>query len=358
MKRIGHIYEKIADKDNIKSAIMKASNNKRSRGDVKRVLENIDKYTDKIHQLLTKESYIPSPYETETRIDGIKKKERLIHKPRFYPDQIIHWALILQLEPIFMKSTYQFNCGNIPGRGMHYGKKTIEKWIRTDRKNTKYFLQLDIKKFYPSIDIEKLIQKMKNKIKCSRTISLISQILRLEENMPIGILLSQWFSNVYLEKMDYYIKQKLRAVHYLRYVDDMVIFGPNKKKLHKMRKDIEDHLNQEGLQLKSNYQVKRLDKEFLDMLGFRFYRNKTTLRRSIMLRITRKARKISKNQRTSYKMAAGMLSYMGWFKCTDTWHCYKNHVEPYIDKEKLKAVVRERSRRCTQEKVKAQYSPI
>ena len=106
-----------------------------------------------------------------------------------------------------------------------------------------------------------------------------------ETGLPIGFYTSQWFSNFYLMDFDHFVKEKLKARHYIRYMDDIVILSSNKKKLHKMKEEIINYLDQElNLKLKNNYQVFRFDyvknkKHYgrdIDFMGFRFFRNKTT----------------------------------------------------------------------------------
>lgn len=356
MKRYGNIYEKIYDKENIRIAIQKASKGKRNRRDVKRVLNDIPRHVDQIHEILKNETYKAPNYKVSYIREGILKKERKIFKPNYYPDQIIHWALMIQLGPILMKSMYEFTCGSIPNRGVHYGKRYVRKWLDNDRKNTKYYLKMDVQKFYPSVCIDKLNGKFRRKIKDEKTLNLIALMLKECNGLPIGILISQWFANYDLQGLDYFIKQDLRAKHYIRYMDDMVIFGPNKRDLHHMRACISEFLDDEKLCLKGNWQVCRLDLEPLDFMGFRFYRDKTTLRRSIMLRISRKARKIGREQRVSYKDSAAMISYLGWVKHSDSFWFYQKWIAPKIEIKKLKATIRRRSK-CKEEEVNPQCFP-
>lgn len=355
MKRYGNIYEKIYDKENIRIAIQKASKGKRNRRDVKRVLNDIPRHVDQIHEILKNETYKAPNYKVSYIREGILKKERKIFKPNYYPDQIIHWALMIQLGPILMKSMYEFTCGSIPNRGVHYGKRYVRKWLDNDRKNTKYYLKMDVQKFYPSVCIDKLNGKFRRKIKDEKTLNLIALMLKECNGLPIGILISQWFANYDLQGLDYFIKQDLKAKHYIRYMDDMVIFGANKKELHRMRKEITKYLSNEKLTLKGNWQVCKLDVEPLDFMGFRFFRNKTILRKSIMLRITRKARTIYKQRPVNYKNASGMISYMGWVKHSDSKHLRTNWIDPYINIKKLKRTIREESK-CRNVKVNQQYS--
>ena len=151
MKRKGNIYIKIIEKNNIYKAIINASKRKRTRKNVKKVIDNINVCVDYIYDILKNKTYKPNPYEKVKIMDGARKKERIIFKPQFFPDQCIHWALMQQLEPILEKGMYEYCCASIKNRGILYGANYIKKILVRDRKNTKYCLKLDIKKFYNNI---------------------------------------------------------------------------------------------------------------------------------------------------------------------------------------------------------------
>lgn len=212
MKRTGFLYEKVCDPENIKVAIRESSKGKRTQRRVKRVLDNIDQYAKRISDMLKAKTYAPSPYVEKTIHDGSAGKERIIYKPRYYPDQIIHWALMLQVQSIIMQGMYKYSCGSVPGRGTALGQKTLRKWLDKDRKGTRYCLKMDIQKFYPSVDNETLKRMFRRKIKDRDCLWLIDQIVDSADGLPIGNFTSQWFSNFYLEGLDHFIKQARRAV--------------------------------------------------------------------------------------------------------------------------------------------------
>lgn len=350
MKRIGYIYDKICDIDNIKRAILCSSRRKRNRRDVQRVLKDIDKSAEHVQKLLITQTYRPAPYHVYAVHDGATHKTRTIFCPRYYPDQIIHWALILQIEKHLKRSAYYMNCGSIPGKGVHFGKKYLRRWLDRDRKNTKYCLKLDIRKFYPSINNEALKAAFRRKFKDPDVLWLIDKIIdSCEHGVPIGNYTSQWFANFFLEPLDHFIKEKLHIKYYIRYMDDMALFGRNKKDLHRARKAIAEYISSMGLELKQNWQVFRVDRRDVDILGFRFYRHKTTLRRRNALRIRRRIKKICKKGRATYKDAAAVISYLGWIKHSDSHYYYEKYIKPYINIKKLKEVIRHESRKqhCT-----------
>ena len=281
--------------------------------------------------------------------DGISRKERIIIVPTA-EELLVQHNVVNALKPMFCKGMYEHSYASLPGRGAHKGKQVIEKWIRADKKNCKYVLKMDIKHFFDSIPHELLKAKLRKTIHDDKMMDLLFRIIDVTEiGIPLGFYTSQWLSNWYLQGLDHYIKENLGAVHYMRYMDDMVIFGSNKKVLHRMRQTVADYLESElGLELKANWQVFRFSyidhdgKERgrdLDFMGFRFYHNRTILRKSIMFKATRKARKISKKEKPTILDARQMLSYLGWIDCTDTYYMYDKWIKPYISFKELKCKV-------------------
>lgn len=344
MKTEKNIYIKIIDKNNIYKAIQNASKGKKSRSNVKKILDNIYFYVDVIYEQLKSKTYIPNKYEEKIIQDGVRKKERIIYKPRFFPDQVIHWALMQQIEDIIKRGMYEYCCGSVKNRGILYGVKYLKKILVRDRKNTKYCLKLDIKKFYPSINQSILKRKFRKIIKDRDTLDLIDLIVdSAEQGVHIGNYTSQWFANFYLQGLDHYIKEQLKVPYYIRYMDDMVLFYRNKKELHKIKNKIEEFLKQEDLKLKENWQLFKMDSRPLDFLGYRFYRGYTTLRKSNFLRIKRRYKKIYKKGKLTYKDASASLSYYGWLKHCDSYNFNQKYVKPYIDLNKCKGVIKNAS---------------
>lgn len=340
MKRKGFIFEDICSTDNIKLAIMKASLGKRDQRRVARILENIDVAAEEISKILRNKEYFPSPYTIKIIKDGSSGKERKIYKPRFYPDQIVHWALMLQIQPIIMRGMYEYSCGSIPGRGASYGQKALSKWLKSDRAGTKYCLKIDISKFYPSVNNEILKGSFRRIIKDRDCLWLIDTIIDSETGLPIGNYTSQWFSNFFLQGLDHYIKEQLHVKYYIRYVDDGVLLGSNKRKLHSARKSIDAYLSTIGLALKDNWQVFRTNSRPIDFLGYKFYRDRVTLRKRNALRIKRRIKKIARKPTLAYRDACAVVSYWGWIKRSNSYHYYEQHVKPFVSLRKAKGVIR------------------
>lgn len=299
-----------------------------------------------IQKMLKDKSYKPSPYIEMKIYDGARKKERTIYKPRFYPDQVIHLALMQQIEAILRRGLYDWSCASIKGRGLHRGKRKIEKVLVQDRKNTKYCLKLDVKKFYPNIDKNILKKKFRRIIKDKDTLWLIDSIIDSAENgVPIGNYTSQWFANFYLQDTDHYIKEKLHVKHYVRYMDDMVLFSSNKKELHRIKKELDKFLATEHLRIKENWQLFRTDSRPLDFLGYRFNRGYTTLRKANFLRIKRRIKKIYKKDELNYHDACSVISYFGWIVHSDCYNYLRKYVNPYVSLKEFKEVIRNETRK-------------
>ena len=82
-----------------------------------------------------------------------------------------------------------------------------------------------------------------------------------------------------------------------------------------------------------------IDDNDIDFLGYRFFRNKTILRKRNMLRISRRAKKIGKKDCVSFKDACSMVSYYGWIKHSNSYNCYHKHIKPYASIGEMKKVI-------------------
>lgn len=348
MKSYKNLYGVFLSDENIRLAIKNATKHKRKDERKNRILKTIrynpDKYIDKIRYDAS--HFKNSNHHPVEIYDGISAKVRTIIVPDIR-EQVVHHMIVQTLMPMMTKGMYYHSYASIPNRGAHKAKGFIEKWIKTDSKNVKYCLKMDIKKFFDSVDHDILKAKLHNQIKDEEFLAVVDELINVnEKGLPLGFYTSQWLSNWLLQDLDHYIKEELGAVHYVRYMDDMVILGPNKKKLHKMREAISDYLENElNLQMKANWQVFRFDYitkdgshkgRFLDFMGFRFYREKTTMRRSIMLRCSRKAKRISiKSKSTIYDLKQ-FLSYLGWINSTNSYKFFQNNIKPYVSIRKVR----------------------
>jgi RNA-directed DNA polymerase len=345
MKRIKHVWKKIIDPENIRTAIIRASEKKRERPAVQRVLSDIDRHVQIVHDLLKEDRYVPSPYVEVVIRDGCSQKERIIHKPKFFPDQIIHWALALPVQDQWKNSLYQYACGSIPGRGLHMGATAVKRWMKNDEKNTKYCYKIDISKYYPSIDQNVLMGQFSKMFHEPEVVNLIGKIVGSHsKGLPIGNFTSQWFANLYLKDFDWWAKQELRVPYYMRYIDDIVFFHRNKKELHNIRAQVEKRLlSVYRLKIKPNWQIFKVDGRGVDFLGYRFFHGMTIIRKRTAFRLTRRMRSIGKKDAPTLGDASAVMSYMGITAHCNSKMFVDRFILPYISIAHMKEVHRENS---------------
>ena len=208
-------------------------------------------------------------------------------------------------------------CGSIKNRGARRGMVGLKRWMRKRTKYVKYAAELDIYHFYESLKPEIVINRLNQLIKDEKIIELVKVLIK--DKIPIGTYYSQWFANMVLTPLDHYIREQLKVKYYLRYMDNLTLLGPNKKKMHKAVKAISEYLQTLGLKLKSNWQVFKISARPIKALGYRYGKNYTLLKKENLLRTKRKLSKFYKDfkkEKISYKSAAGLISRLGMLK-----HC-------------------------------------
>jgi len=362
MKSYKNLLEKAITDECMDEAFRVAIKRKRKRPEVVKIIKKYDECKKKLREYILGGKYTPYVHRAREINDGFKLKKRIIIQPFFTfdkPEQWIQHIIVQVLKPMFMKGMYEFSCGSVPNRGVHYGKKHLEKYIAENPKKIKYALKADIHHFYENVSTDLIKEKLRKYIKDERFLELAYFVLNsntgvmpngkvYRSGLPIGFYTSQWFANWFLQPLDHFVKEELKAEFYMRYMDDIVIFSSNKRKLHKMRAEIEKFLNKSDLKLKGNYQVFQFDYidkngkhhgRFIDFMGFKFYRDRTTIRKSVFIRACRLAARLQKKLQLSWYDACRMLSYMGWFLPTNTYQAYKKYIDNKISRKGLKKIV-------------------
>lgn len=357
MKEYKYLYQRMLDEDIIRKAYKKLRKGKTKRIEIQQIDANLDAEVSKMQEMIrnTRPGKVEHPelaYKPHKRTPKLIKehgKERRIYMPEIH-EQWLHHIIVLILEPIIVATAYPYSCGSFPKRGAHYGKKKIKSWM-SDIKGTKYYAKLDIRHFYESIRIDVLMRELSIRIKDSWFLYIIELCLKgFKKGIPLGFYISQWLANYILEPLDKFITKTFQK--YERYMDDMVIFSGNKKKLHEVIVEIAKMLGRRfRLKLKNNYQVVRFIYERpgkkigrpLDFMGFLFFRDRITIRKKIMLSATRMATYLAKRKEQGKKWylrkVESMVSYVGWFTCTDTYQAYLDRIKPCVDIGKLKKII-------------------
>lgn len=309
MKRLGNLFGKICSIENLERADAIARKGKGKQYGIQVHDRNRQGNIARLRDMLITRTYKTSQYTT---FKVYEPKERIVSRLPYYPDRIVHHAIMNVLEPVFISVFTADTYSCIKGRGIHGAARAV-KTALVDVPGTKYCLKLDIRKFYPSIDHAILKRLLARKFRDQDLLWLLGEIIDSAEGVPIGNYLSQYFANFYLTYFDHWLKEVMAVKYYFRYADDLVILAGDKGYLHELLKEISNYLHMQlKLTVKSNYQVFPVSARSIDFVGYSFYHTHTLLRKSIKKNFAR-------------QMAKGNLSalpsYWGWAS-----HCNSNHL--------------------------------
>ncbi|MEX1118961.1 MAG: reverse transcriptase/maturase family protein [Terrimicrobiaceae bacterium] len=194
----------------------------------------------RLHEELVSGVYRPGCY---TYFKIYEPKERVVAAAPFR-DRVVHHALVRVLQPIFEPRFIEDSFACRPGKGTHAGMRRAAEFAR----RFPYVLKCDIKRYFPNIDHKILLAAIERVVADQQVLDLIRRILASHRNgfrraygeslfdteeisvgLPIGNLTSQFFANIHLDGFDHFVKQDLRIKGYVRYVDDFLIFAPDRR---------------------------------------------------------------------------------------------------------------------------------
>ena len=333
MKRYGNLYPQIIDFDNLYLSARKAQKGKRFRENVLQFNYNLGTELLKIQQELKDKTYQPGSYRTFHLRDI---KSRLISAAP-YRDRVVHHALCNIIIPIFERTFISDTYANREGYGTHKALMRFTDFARSSR----YVLQCDIRKYFPSIDHEILKQLIRRKIKCPDTLWLIDAIIdnsneqeevnhyfqgddlltpiQRRHGLPIGNLTSQWMANIYLSGFDHFVKEQLKVAKYVRYVDDFSLFSDDHQFLKDARILIEDYLVQLRLKIHPIKSQLFETKHGSSFLGFRIFPETIRVRNSNLHRGRKRLRKLQKDY------AEGKINVEDIKRSLNSWESHLKH---------------------------------
>lgn len=266
MKRLNHIYDRICSVENLMLADERARKGKRKQYGVRQHDKNREANILALHEMLKNKTYKTSAYK---RMIVKDPKEREVFKLPYFPDRIVHHAVMNKTEKMFSDFFTADTYSCIRGRGVYKGAGNLRRALR-DIPGTQFYLKLDIKKFYSNIDHDKLKSLLRRKIKDKGLLWLQDEIIDSAPGLPIGNYLSQPWANFYLGYFDHWVKEKMGVRYFFRYADDIVVLHHDKKYLHKLLHDIRQYLKIElKLEIKKNYRIAPVHTG-LDFLGYVF----------------------------------------------------------------------------------------
>lgn len=204
MKKYGYLYEKITSDDNLELAYKNASKYKHSRCDVVEFTSNKKENLKRIRCSLIDKTYTVSKYKTR-RVKEKKKWRDLNYLP--FEDNIVQWAIMQIIDPIWLSSMTTSTYANIKNRGIHPCLYRMWSDMRNDKVGTYYCLQLDYYHFYPWISHDILKMVVRKKIKDKDLLWLLDLLIDSvppEIGVPLGNYVSPYFANMYLTELDHF----------------------------------------------------------------------------------------------------------------------------------------------------------
>ena len=329
------LWKELCSYDNLYLAYKKARKHKTTKDYVINFEKNLND-----NLLLLRSELLLHCYEPKPLVNFIVRdpKTRKISKSDFR-DGVVHHALCNIIEPIFEKSFIYDSFANRRTKGTLEAIDRFDFFKRKVSNNGKrkcYVLKADIKKYFENVDWNILITILSKNMQDKRIIWLIRKILGnhmgggdAQKGMPLGNLTSQFFANVYLNELDQFVKHKLKAKYYIRYVDDFVILESDRKTLEFYKEKIDGFLKNK-LKLQLHKDKSKIFKfgDSITFLGFRvfyYYRllKKSNLRkmRNMLQILKEKYLKREIDYDSLYDFIEGWIAYA---KNANTYNLRKN----------------------------------
>ena len=262
-RRVDQLFSGIASFSALEAAARRAACGKRRKPGAAAFLAGLERKLLRLERELLAGTWRPGRY---VEIAVRDPKPRTVSAAPFR-DRVVHHALCTVIEPHFERGFVFDSYANRRGKGTHRAVARYERF----RNRYAAVLRCDIFRYFPAIDHEILKTTIRRRIRCRHTLRLIDAIIdgsnpqepvhryypgddlfapfERRRGLPIGNLTSQLFANLYLDGLDHFVKEMLRAPGYLRYVDDFALFHDDPTVLSEWRNRIETYLSRRRLSL-------------------------------------------------------------------------------------------------------------
>lgn len=289
---------------------------------------------------MEEKSYSPGAY---TGFYVRDPKIRLIHKATVV-DRVVHHIVSCELEKIFESTFYAHSYSCRKNKGTHKGVLAVQKMaMRVSLNNTRpcWVLKCDVKKFFASVNHRILFEILSRKISDQVFLDLLFKIIDSfysdqtknlldKKGIPIGNLTSQFFSNIYMNELDQFLKHNLKVKYYMRYADDFAILSHDRVYLEDLINSIQRFLKMElDLELHPNKIIFRKFSSGVDFLGYIIFPHyilpRTKTKKRLLKKIKRKVKDFKKDKITEETLNQTIQSYLG----------YLGHANAYKFKQQL-----------------------
>jgi len=314
------LWDEFISPENFKFAVARAVRGRRTKVSVAKFLSRAAENTERLRQMVERGEFRTSPYRTMEITDP---KRRTISILPFYPDRIVHHAIMNVLGPRWESKFIGDAYAGRTGRGLHAASRRAMEFARKNR----YVLKCDIRKFYPSIPHDQMMRIVKKHVDDAKMREILREIIYStpgERGLPIGNLCSLWLGNLYMHELDMFVKRELGVKSYIRYCDDFCLFANDKARLAAWREKIRKFLA-EKLQLNFSKSEIFPMKNGLDFVGYRHFPGFVLLRRRTVKKLKSRMREIgAAAQIDNIERARGRIAAAyGWMKfaCSYNLRC-------------------------------------
>ena len=266
MRRARNLFPQIVEWDNLRLAVAKALRGKRARQDAREFTANLDANLSRLRQQVFDGGVTLGRYHQFTIHDP---KKRLITAPCF-EERVLHHAIMNVCEPVLERYLIDHTYACRQGKGRERCLLTTKQYSR----KFAWFAKLDIRKYFDSILHPRLLEQLATRFKDAPLLKLLERIVRCYEvspgvGLPIGSLTSQHFANFYLGRCDRFIKEQLRAGGFVRYINNIIVWGCESAEMKRLTESIVDFLEHElNLDCKAYFNQTR---HGVNMLGCRVF---------------------------------------------------------------------------------------
>jgi RNA-directed DNA polymerase len=319
MRRQGHLFEGIAGFEGLCAAARRAGRGLTQRPAVAGFLVDLEPEVLALQRELLNGSYRPRPLASFAIADP---KPRIIRAAAFR-DRVVHHSLCTALELSFERFADLDSYACRPGKGNHAAVTRVQ---RLGRRHP-WYARLDVARFFDSVDHSALMAQLLRRFKDRRALALAEVILSAGSctpgrGLPIGNLTSQHFANFYLGHLDQHARQRLRPAGWVRYMDDVVLFGPDRDALKRQVRAVEAYLGAElRLALREDATAVAPVSAGIPFLGLRVWPLAVRLDGRTARRFRRRMRALERGYRRGdidecarLRSAAGMI---GWTEQAD-----------------------------------------
>ncbi len=292
MKRVGNLFEGMVSFPSLLGAFRRAFRGSGKTKEACRFAFHLESELLSLQAELRELRYQPRPYRYFTVYEP---KERIISVAAFR-DRVVHHALVGVLEPVYERSFIHHSYATRKNKGTHRAIARAQNLLRRHR----FYLKMDVQKYFDSIDHAILLSRVTRKIKDERILDLLSVIITNHaisrgdscgKGLPIGNLTSQFFANVYLDGFDHFVEQQLPCTGYVRYMDDLVFFADDLAVLRALRQQVEGYLsNHLALTAKASATMIHAGMHGLPFLGMRIFPAMKRVKSENVRRLDKKAR--------------------------------------------------------------------